>query len=105
MKQKGVPLKLLLRRRDFPEDGLTPRARGCESYFLGAANENVNSLVDLYHLSRALIRRDTAAQMMQCGEKRGRPGSATDRRQNCFKRKWHPRLRYQFHQAYGLEGV
>ena len=105
MKQKGVPFKLLSGRGDFPENGLTPRARGCESFFLGAADENVDSLVDLFHLGRAVITRDTAAQMMQCCEERGRPGSAIDRRQNCFKRKRQPRLRHQFHQPHRLDGA
>jgi hypothetical protein len=97
VKQQGVPFKLLSGRGDFPENGLTPRARGGEGFFLGAADENVDSLVDLFHLGRAVIPRDTAAQLMQCREERGRPGSALDRRQNCFERKRQVPLRHQLH--------
>jgi hypothetical protein len=89
---------LLSGRGDFPENGLTPRARGCESFNLAAADKNVDSFVD--HVSRALITRDTAAQLMQGCEERGRPGSAIDRRQNGFKRKRHLRLRHQLHRPH-----
>jgi len=105
LKQKGAPFKLLSGGGDFPENGLTPRARGCESFFLAAADENVDSLVDVFHPGQAVIRRDTTAQAMQRGEERGRSGSAIDRRQNRLKRKRHLRLRHQRHQRHRLDGA